>query len=124
VARRVALVLDREYGAKLEDLAMKMEVWLVESETNRAAAGALSTLAHEWPHISVTIFRAPAALNEESWRFVLDQLQLHQRPSARRVSFETVDVIGVDATPDARRVLSDLGFDTISLTPEGFRATR
>ena len=123
MARRVALVLDRTYGEKLAKLALTSEVWVVESETNKAAAGELWHAAEQWPHISVTIFRAPETLSEETWKLVLDQVRL-QRPGTRRPHAETIDVIGSEATKEARRALAGFGFETISLTVEGFRASR
>ena len=124
MARRVSVVLDRNYGAKLEGLAMKTDVWIVESDANRAAADALWSVAQEWPHISVTIFRAPEVPTEDTWRTLLHQIHLGEGRAEKHASFETIDVIGSEATDEARRVLEGAGFDSISLTREGFRAAR
>lgn len=103
---------------------MKTEVWIVESEENRAAADALWTVAQEWPHISVTIFHGPEVPTAETWCVVLDQVQMHHRAAVKGTPFDTIDVIGSEATPEARRTLSAVGFERISLTREGFRASR
>jgi hypothetical protein len=117
------VVFDRTYGEKLAKLALTSEVWVIESEPNQKAAEDLWHAAEQWPQISVTIFRAPEVPTEETWTLVLNQLQL-QRPGSRRPVTETIEVIGSEATDDARRALAALGFETISLTREGFRAAK
>ena len=122
MARRIALVLDRNYGSRLSKLALTSEVWVVESEANQIAAGELWHSAEQWPQISVTIFRVPEVLGEDEWKLVLDQVQL-RRPNSKLPVSETIDVIGSEATHEARRALAGFGFSTISLTTEGFRAS-
>jgi hypothetical protein len=107
MSRRVAIVFDREFGDRLADLAMRMPIWIVESNTNRPAVAAAWNRASEWPHISVTVFRPPGDL-----RLLLTQIGQPQR----------VDVIGMRLKDEAREVLTDAGFATIVETSDGFRA--
>ena len=107
MSRRVAIVFDREFGDRLGELAMRMPVWIVESDTNRPAVSAAWNRASEWPHISVTVFRPPDDL-----RLLLSQIGQPQR----------VDVIGMHITDEVSEILTEAGFATIVETTDGFRA--
>jgi hypothetical protein len=107
MSRRVAIVFDREFGDRLGELAMRMPVWIVESNTNRPEVAAAWNRASEWPHISVTVFRPPGDL-----RLLLSQIGQPQR----------VDVIGMRLKDDVRDILTDAGFAAIVETSDGFRA--
>ena len=106
MSRRVAIVFDHELGDRLGELAMRMPVWIVESNTNRPAVAAAWNRASEWPHISVTVFESPGDL-----RLLLTQIGQPQR----------VDVIGMTLTDEVRGILTDAGFATI-VDGDGFRA--
>ena len=107
MSRRVAIVFEREFGDRLGELAMRMPVWIVESNANRPAVAAAWNRASEWPHISVTVFRPPDDL-----RLLLTQIGQPQR----------VDVIGMPLTDEAREILIAAGFTAIVETNDGFRA--
>ena len=107
MSRRVAIVFDREFGDRLGDLAMRMPVWIVESNTNRPAVAAAWNRASEWPHISVTVFRPPGDL-----RLLLTQIGQPQR----------VDVFGMRLKDEVREILTEAGFATLVETSDGFRA--
>jgi hypothetical protein len=108
MSRRVAIVFDAEFGDRLDALSMRTPVWIVESGTNRSAVAAASNRATEWPHISVTVFRARDGL-----KHVLSQLGNPQR----------VDVIGMTLSDDVREALEAAGLSKIVETSEGFRAS-
>ena len=107
MSRRVAIVFDREFAGRLGELAMRVPVWIVESNANRPAVAAAWNRASEWPHISVTVFRPPGDL-----RLLLTQIGQPQR----------VDVIGMPLTDEVREILTRAGFATITETSDGFRA--
>jgi hypothetical protein len=107
MSRRVAIIFDREFGDRLGELAMRMPVWIVESNANRSAVADVWNRASEWPHISVTVFRPPGDL-----RLLLTQIGQPQR----------VDVIGMRLKDEVREILTDAGFATIVETSDGFRA--
>jgi hypothetical protein len=108
MSRRVAIVFEKEFGDRLEELAMRMPVWIVESNANRAAVSAAWNRASEWPHISVTVFRPP-----DSLRHLLSQIGHPQR----------VDVIGMKLSDEARDALMSAGFTKLAETNAGFRAS-
>jgi hypothetical protein len=108
MSRRVAIVFDRELGDRLGELAMRMPVWIVESNANRPAVAAAWNRASEWPHISVTVFRPPGDL-----RLLLTQIGQPQR----------VDVIGMRLKDEVRDALMAAGFTKFVETSDGFRAS-
>ena len=117
--RSVAVVFDRDYSGALEKLAFTTPVWLVETPENRAAAEAAWHAAVEWPHITVTMFRAPA--NEpslEEWKALVEQI------SVREGAVDVVEAIGTPLLETAREVLVDAGFGRFDETATGFRARR
>jgi hypothetical protein len=108
MSRRVAIVFEPTFGDRLAELVMRMPVWIVESNANRAAVAEAWHRATEWPHISVTVFRPPDDL-----RHLLSQIGRPQR----------VDVIGMTLTDDARDALIAAGFRKIVETSDGFHAS-
>jgi hypothetical protein len=108
MSRRVAIVFEREFGDRLEELAMRMPVWIVESNANRAAVSEAWKRASEWPHISVTVFRP-----KENLRHLLSQIGQPQR----------LDVIAMKLSDEARGALMAAGFTKIVETSAGFRAS-
>ena|SRR5207248_3766106 len=108
MSRRVAIVFDREFGDRLLTLVMRTPVWIVESSANRTAVAEAMNRATEWPHISVTVFRATDDL-----KHVLSQIGYPQR----------VDVIGLPLSDEGREAMRAGGFTKVVETSEGFRAT-
>lgn len=113
MARSVAIVFDGEYSASLEKLAFRTPVWLVDTPANRSAAEDAWRDAVEWPHISVTLFRA-----HDDWKTLVDEIELRER------SLEALEVIGKSLTDETRAVLVAAGFTRFDDTANGFRARR
>lgn len=114
---RLAIVLDPEYGDRLEKLAFQRPVWIVESSANRTAAEAAWLRASEWPQISVTLFRPlPATPSKADWSAFLAQLDLHHPVSS-------LDFIGTPLTLPLRAALLEARFD-IQEQADGVRARR
>ena len=108
MSRRVAIVFDADFGDRLATLAMRMPVWIVESNANRPAVSEAMNRATEWPHISVTVFRPTDDL-----KHLLSQIGHPQR----------VDVIGLRLSDDADDAIRAAGFTKVVETNEGFRAS-
>lgn len=108
MSRRVAIVFDADFGDRLATLAMRMPVWIVESNANRPAVSDAMNRATEWPHISVTVFRPTDDL-----KHLLSQIGHPQR----------VDVIGLRLTDDVHDAMRAAGFANVVVTSDGFRAT-
>jgi hypothetical protein len=119
MARIVTVVLDREFGDRLEPLAFRNPVWIVESDTNRYAAAMASHKAVDWPQISVTVFKFPAEPTTDEWVSLIKQLDIAgPRP------FDVVVVMGSELTAAILAAFREVGFDKIEDTAEGVRATR
>jgi hypothetical protein len=125
MARTIALVLDPAYGERLEKLAFRSAVWIVESEVNRLAAEEAWRLSDQWPQISVTVFRDPGPdTPREYWAGLLEQIALHEGALSRTRPYDTVEAIGGPLTPSFRAALEEAGFTTLTDTEAGFRAKR
>jgi hypothetical protein len=117
--RNVAVVFTTDYCEALERLAFHTPVWVVDTPQNRAAAENAWRSAVEWPHISVTLFRAPDEQpTRDDWRALLEQIAFQER------AVDTVDVVGMPLGAVARAALTDAGFERFDHTREGFRARR
>jgi hypothetical protein len=110
MARNVAIVFIPDYSADLHKLAFRTPVWLIDTPANRTAAEIEWHNALEWPHISVTLFRAADDL-----KTLLEQLELEAR------GVESLEVIGIEPQP---AVLAGAGFTRVDETANGFRARR
>jgi hypothetical protein len=108
MSRRVAIVFDAEFGDRLLTLVMRTPVWIVESGANRTAVAEAMNRATEWPHISVTVFRATDDL-----KHLLSQIGHPHR----------VDVIGSRLDDDSHDAMRIAGFTKVVETADGFRAT-
>ena len=115
----MAIVFAADYSAQLEQLSFHTPVWLVDTPENRAAAEAAWQRAIEWPHISVTLFRASATNpSRDDWRTLLDQIALQER------AIDAIDIFGMSSTPLARAVFVHAGYEKVEETPHGFRVRR
>lgn len=109
--RVVTVVFHDDYSEKLEKLAFRTPVWIVDTPANRQAAEGAWHAATEWPHISVTLFRF------DDWPALLNQIALQVK------NVTGIDVIGSPSAP-AREALDAAGFARFDETADGFRARR
>ncbi|HEX7708113.1 MAG TPA: hypothetical protein VF701_16755, partial [Thermoanaerobaculia bacterium] len=78
--RNVAIVFEPDFADQLGKLAFHTPVWLVDTPENKRAAEVSWQAAIEWPHITVTLFRAPAEEPDQSeWCALLAQIVFQQR---------------------------------------------
>lgn len=118
MSRTVTIVLDPDFGDELHELALRTAVWIVETETNRAAAEEAWRRAVEWPNISVTVFRSAGLPH------LLEQVELHHGPASQARPFSLLEVVGAALTDEARGALAEAGFAEPKETPRGFRALK
>ncbi|HEX8172393.1 MAG TPA: hypothetical protein VF824_17800 [Thermoanaerobaculia bacterium] len=116
--RSVAVVLDPDFGDRLDKLAFRLPVWVVDSPPNRIAAENAWRASLEWPHITVTIFRAlPDHPTREHWAELLEMIALHE-------PYDAVEVVGAELTLPARSALLESGFTRFESSARGFRARK
>jgi hypothetical protein len=112
VPRNVAVVFIEDFSDRLEKLAFRTPVWLVDTPPNRASAEDAWRAAVEWPHITVTLFRS-----SDDWPTLLGQIELRDR-------IESLEVIGASLTRATQAALISAGFTKFDETNDGFRAKR
>lgn len=115
--RSVAIIFDSDFSGKLEKLAFRSPVWIIDTPANRTAAEAMHHAVLEWPHISVTLFRPPDATKED-WRTLFEQIAIRER------TLDAIDVIGAPLTLVAKAALAESGLTRVEETESGFRAKR
>ena len=119
----VAIVVDPNFGERLELLATHMPVWIADTPTNRTCAESLWSRADA--HCpTVTTFRTNGDDSAEWCRAILPQVELHHGEYSQSPAFDSIEVFGAGATPNLRDALSEYGFTISSERPDGFRAVR
>jgi len=121
----VFVVVDKEYGERLSELARQGAVWIIDTPVNRAAA--IKTWA-ERANIShlmgVTTFTSRARLPEESFLEELNVIDLHHSTHSPAPPYSVLDVIGASLTERVKAALAHYGFGKVHSTAMGFRAAR
>jgi hypothetical protein len=123
----VSIVVDREFGGRVDETAARGPVWIAESATNRAAAEAWRIRhAASMPHDGVTVFRVNPAGPPERWvADILSTVELHYGAyDERPPTFDVLEVWGAPLTSELEGRLIDDGYIAIVPRPDGFRATR
>jgi hypothetical protein len=122
----VSIVVDRNYGQLLRTLIASGPVWIVGSPANRESSQQLWDSSPTRTHLEgITLFKAADTSSPEEmlvgW---MDTIELHHGVYSADPPYTAVRVIGATATPHLREVLGTFGFDSFTLTDEGFRAVR
>src|SRR5260370_14790741 len=112
MALTISVVLDPEFGDRVEKLAFRNIVWLIESDVNRGACTRAMRHAEEWPQLSITMFRQTGE-SRSDWLVLLDQIDLqHGRPS-QHWTYDTLEVIGAEPGHELRAAIEERGFTAI-----------
>lgn len=125
-ANCVFIVLDREYGARLAELAVTGPVWIVDSPSNGPVAQEIWAARPGCTHLDgVTTFKtAEDCSPEDTLINELDTIDLHHGVYSADRPYTVLEVIGCNMTERIKGELSDFGFNEFRVTPEGFRAER
>ena len=117
----VAMVLDPEYGERLQGLVEHAPVWALNSTTNRAATEWLWEKDPDTRH-RITLFDVPEyPLDTQEFIGVVASV-VAQRSKQGDTPLEHVEVIGMDLFPDLNGALLEFGFQTLEPTVRGFKA--
>jgi len=123
---RVFVVVDRDYGQRLAELAQTGPVWIVDTPAN-------CTVTQEiWagdPNRSdlegVTTFKFPQGSSSEDILInELDAIDLHHGTYSANPPYTVVEVMGTGITDKIKVKFAEFGFDRFEPTPWGFRAVR
>jgi hypothetical protein len=123
---RVFVVLDRDYGHRLSELAQKGPVWIVDTPANRTVAQQIWAADPNRTHLEgVTTFKfREGSPPEDILINELDTIDLHHGAYSANPPYTVLDVIGTTITARLKAELAQLGFDEFQETPQGFRAVR
>jgi hypothetical protein len=123
---RVFVVLDREYGERLSELAGKGPVWVVDNPLNRAEAQKLWAAYPNRSHLDgVTTFKTLDNCSpEETLINELDTIEEHHGIYSADPPYTVLEVIGTAATERIKAELARFSFNRFEASPNGFRAMR
>jgi hypothetical protein len=123
-SRRVALVLDPDFGEECFGLANRMPIWVVDSVTNRAAVDAIRK-AERGDDFEPTTFptRGGKSLTAMCERIV-QSLDDHYNERSHSPGYAELDIIGVQLDEVYIPIFHELGFSVFSRTQNGFIAKK
>jgi hypothetical protein len=101
-------------------------VWIVDSPANGEFTRQLWAESPKSGHLDgLTLFKASENRPPEQmlidW---MDTIDLHHGVYSANPPYTIIRVVGSKLTPEGRQVLGTFGFDSFTLTDDGFRATR
>jgi hypothetical protein len=101
-------------------------VWIVDSPTNSDFTRKLWADSPTSGHLDgVTLFKASAdRLPEQMLIDWMDTIDLHHGVYSADPPYTAIRVVGTKLTTEGRQVLGTFGFDSFTLTDDGFSATR
>jgi hypothetical protein len=123
---RVFVVLDRDYGQRLSELAKDGPVWIVDTPANRTVAQKIWVAAPNRSHLQgITTFKFPEGSSSEDILInELDTIDLHHGTYSANPPYTVIEVMGVGISDKVKESLGEFGFDQFETMPDGFRATR
>jgi hypothetical protein len=123
---RVFVVLDREFGEQLSQLAEKSPVWIVDTPKNRVVAQSIWSADASRSHlVGVTTFKVrDDSSPEDALIHELETIDLHHGVCSANPPYTVVEVIGTGISDRVKQNFAEFGFDQFEPTSEGFRAIR
>ena|ERR1700683_2648684 len=123
---KVYVVVDRNFGAQLNEFERGVPVWIVESPDNKPVVQRLWQEHTSESHLEgITIFADSVGLSaEEILLGELDTIDLHHGIRSANPPYTVLEIVGVNLTVSVKTELVSLGFDDFQSTSTGFIATR
>ncbi len=121
----VAIVLDPNFGAELQQLSAQMPVWIVDSPGNRPAIEAEWTRRRrDGAERELSVFRSIDGLSAaDHFAALLKTIDAAHGPSAQVAPFRTLYVYGASVDPTAAAAVRAMGGGTPIATERGFTAS-
>lgn len=121
----VSVVLDPEFGERLERLAGGGPVWIIDSPANTPVAHRL----WKQPDLDrrfggITTFKGPAGSLEDMFLSELGTIDLHHGEYSASPPYSVIQVLGCGASGDICAALEEIGFKVESTSQSGFTAVR
>jgi hypothetical protein len=118
----LAVVLDPEFGERMQSLVERMPIWAINSTTNQAAAEWIWEKA-EGTRKRITLFDVPDfPLDTQEFIGVLASIDA-ERSKNGAAPVRDLEVIGMELFPDLNGALLEFGFEKVETTVSGFKAT-
>ena len=126
VPYKVFVVVDRQFGEKLSDLEQGVPVWIVDTPTNKPVVERFRKERPDEDHLTgITTFNDVASLSpEDSLLSHLDTIELHHGVYSADPPYTVLETFGAQLTDNAKKVLSEYGFDKFQVTSTGFVTSR
>jgi hypothetical protein len=123
---RVFVVVDRDFGQRLAELAQTGPVWIMDTTANHTVAQQFWTANPNCSHLEgVTTFQFQDASSPEDVLLnELDTIDLHHGVYSSNPPYTVIEVIGTSISDKVKNSLAHFGFHQFEPTPQGFRATR
>jgi len=123
---RVFVVLDRDYGQRLTELAQTGPVWIVDTPANRTIAQQIWDASPNRSHLEgVTTFKFQEGIPSEDILInELDTIDLHHGTYSSNPPYTVIEVIGTGISDKIESSFTEFGFDQFVPTPHGFQAIR
>ena len=122
----VAIVVDPDFGATLQQLADRVHVWICATPTNESAA-AIYRRDHPGHSLErgVTTFRVDDQESAEaSLLKVLADVDLHHGEYSHALPWDRMEIYGVEPTPSIRAALAKYNATDIVANGHGFSCRR
>jgi hypothetical protein len=120
----VCVVVDREFGERLEALPRAVPVWIVDSPENTAAAARIREEFSDPVDAGITTFRAyPQMSPERLFLAELATIDLHHGEYSQDPPYSAIEVIGCAPTAAIHAKLAEFGLAVERFTEEGFVAS-
>lgn len=130
LARRILVVLDPDYGARLLDLPEGQPAWVLESPVNMPVIEERYLAARDDDYLTgistmLSSFNVGETREEQFLDHWLGTIDQHHNADSTDLPYTVLDVVGVPLSQRIRKVLmSEFGFETCEPTETGFVATR
>ena len=118
---RVFVVVDRDYGQHLTELAKAGPVWIADTPVNRSLAQEIWASHPNRSHLEgVTTFKVSDGTSSEDILInELDRIDLHHDVYSANPPYTVLDVIGTAITARLKAELKEFGFDDFQEQPNG-----
>lgn len=126
----VAIVVDPEFGDRVDDLLGRMPVWMADTEANHGAAvrvQAARAQSNAVDHTAIgalTTFTADAYSTPESWCLgILDTVAGHHDRYSHSPGYSGLEIYGVEPSARLLAALAEYRLTEIASFQGGFRAS-
>lgn len=114
---RAVIVLDEEYGERLEEIAARARVWAIHSAANHRA------WMRQQGRVALCALPGASSAEERLLRIVEAIIANDDGASAGEFPYPILSVVGMPPSDTATAALKDYGLASVTRTPDGFVAS-